>query len=76
MDLNWTSDICERAGNVGDVKVTDEGEILDQSRGRTIVFQPLHPDWPALRLLLGCVFIQMPSRTLTLSLESTRRTVP
>ena len=30
VDLSWTSDICERAGNVGDVKVTDEGEILDQ----------------------------------------------
>ena len=47
VDLTWTSDIRERASNEGDVKVTDEGEILDQSRGRSIVFQSLHPDWPA-----------------------------
>ena len=47
VDLSWTSDVCEGVGNVGDMKVTDEGEILDQSRGRSIVFQPLHPDRPA-----------------------------
>ena len=47
VDLSWTSDICERAGNVGDVKVTDEGQFLDRSRGWSIAFQPLHPDWPA-----------------------------
>ena len=58
VDLSWTSDICDRAGNVGDVKVTDEdgfsllqhddqshehhheGGIMDQSHGRSIVFQP------------------------------------
>ena len=47
VDLSWISDICDRADNVRSVKVTDEGEILDQSRGRSTVFQPLPPDWPA-----------------------------
>ena len=57
VDLSWTSDICERAGNVGDVKVTDEGEILDQSRGRSIVFQPLRqrtPNSPGVLSLMEC----------------------
>ena len=29
--LSWTSDICERSGNVGDVKMTDEDGLLSCS---------------------------------------------
>ena len=32
VDLSWTSDICERAGNVGDMKVTDEGANFEFSQ--------------------------------------------
>ena len=54
---------------MGVVKVTDdlfqhddqsnehhhEGETLDQSRGPSIVFQPLHPDRPARSTLSLCI---------------------